>query len=325
MSLFRRVRVTRPVIFYVIPLFSALLLTIPAWAQSEDGSSETSNTLTLTLDTGTTPPPANAQTPVTPVHKRASLSSGGRLPGLPLPSRNGVRGLRQQPLTAPKVQAQLGCTVAPQTLVRVSIDSGSRLLSKVPSGTYIAIIADAGTHYGVLMANNTVGWTPKTNIELMDYKTQVTAPNTGDSDASSSSESETYQSDTGGALDPRVEGILREAFTYLGVPYVWGGTSRNGLDCSAFVRACFRTQGIDLPRHSGDQIVRGRAISDDLRAGDRLYFDCSSRHSGIDHTGIYLGRGLFIHASGSHGKVVVESLNKPKYLRCLVAIRRDFE
>jgi cell wall-associated NlpC family hydrolase len=179
------------------------------------------------------------------------------------------------------------------------------------------------------MANNTVGWTPKSGVELIDYRAEVSAPTDPSATRSAPSAAGSAAGYLAGMpqnMDPRAYGALRDAFSYLGVPYVWGGEGRNGLDCSAFVRNVFATQGVRLPRHSGDQIAVGREVQGpELRAGDRLYFDCSSRRSGIDHTGIYLGNGLFIHASGGKGQVTVDSIFKSLYYNGLVAARRDFE
>ncbi|MDX1932087.1 MAG: NlpC/P60 family protein [Capsulimonadales bacterium] len=305
-----------------LPLLSAPLGFVrSAAAQTE----ESATTLTMTLDTGAPATPPKRNTGTTGPAGKTSAPTRRRVTSAPLASRNGIRSLRQPPMNAPQVPAQLACVVSEQAELRVGVEPSSRLLSKIPQGTYVAVIAETDAFWGVLMINKTIGWTPKSDLELMDYQTRIPVPQ--ESEGSETAGGTPEYPETGEAFDERIRGVLREAYTYLGVPYVWGGNTRNGLDCSAFVRSCFRTQGVDLARHSGHQITRGRAIfsGNDLRPGDRLYFDCSTRRAGIDHTGIYVGRGLFIHASGSHGRVVVESLIKPVYVKGLVAIRRDFE
>lgn len=302
----------------------------PAAGQNDVPSSTgTENTLNLTLVSPGAPPPSahKVKTPTESAKRTvavANAKSRGLLP--PLSSRGTARVPRQAPTPPPKILAQMGFVIADPAELRVTTDSSTRLLSKVPKGTHVAVVAESGEYWGVLMLNNTVGWTPKSNLEMLDYQTQIALPSTPDpSEPSVSPDVENYIRNNAG-MSLQVQGVLREAFTYLNVPYVWGGNTRNGLDCSAFVRACFHTEGVELPRHSGDQIVKGRPVAGaDLRAGDRLYFDCSARMPGIDHTGIYIGNGLFVHASGGHGRVVVESLFKPLYVKGLVAIRRDFE
>lgn len=82
--------------------------------------------------------------------------------------------------------------------------------------------------------------------------------------------------------------IVEAAYSQLGVPYVWGGTTPGvGLDCSGFTQYCHRMAGISIPRTSGPQGAGGKQVSDP-RPGDICY------HQG--HVGIYIGNGLRIHA-----------------------------
>lgn len=289
-----------------------------AWAQG---------TLDLPLETGQsqeTPPPVQKAPAKPPTKGRAS----GRLGTLPLPSR-GVPNrtpVRANPQPAPKVLAQLGYVIPAKVEVRVSQEPGARMLSVVPKGTNLAVVQEGQEHWGVLMVNNTIGWVPKAALELIDYRTEVSVPAPepqAQPQPQPGGESEAGY--PGAVADPRIESIMREAFTYLGVPYVWAGNTRNGLDCSAFVKNVYSTMGVKLPRHSGDQLSVGRTVQGpDLRAGDRLYFDMKGAGR-ISHTGIYLGNGYFIHASSNQGKVGVDSLFKKNYYRALVAARRDFE
>jgi peptidoglycan endopeptidase LytE len=89
--------------------------------------------------------------------------------------------------------------------------------------------------------------------------------------------------------------IVQSANGYLGVPYVWGGTTPNGFDCSGFVQYVFAQKGIDLPRTSSQMFSRGTAVKD-LKTGDLVFFANGS----INHVGIYLGNGNFISAT-NHG------------------------
>jgi peptidoglycan endopeptidase LytE len=95
--------------------------------------------------------------------------------------------------------------------------------------------------------------------------------------------------------------IVQSANGYLGVPYVWGGTTPKGFDCSGFVQYVFAQKGIDLPRTSSQMFSRGTAVKE-LKSGDLVFFGNGS----INHVGIYLGNGNFISAT-NHG-VKVETL-----------------
>lgn len=103
--------------------------------------------------------------------------------------------------------------------------------------------------------------------------------------------------------------ILSEAESYLGVPYRYGGTTRSGIDCSAFVQRVFEIFEHELPRVSAAQATQGRLVSnDELRAGDLLFFAHSPKsrisHVGIVHNVSDDGEVEFIHASTSQGVTV---------------------
>jgi len=88
--------------------------------------------------------------------------------------------------------------------------------------------------------------------------------------------------------------LVRLAKSFVGTPYVWGGTDpRNGFDCSGFIQYVYRKMGIELPRVSYQQANAGQRIKlKDLQPGDLVAWDNSSRNNGADHIAIYLGGGL---------------------------------
>jgi hypothetical protein len=88
-----------------------------------------------------------------------------------------------------------------------------------------------------------------------------------------------------------------------GVPYLWGGTSTNwGMDCSAFAQYVMREVGIKIPRTTKEQADVGQLVkTKHVKPGDLIFFDASKQRSGIDHVGIYLGRGYFVHSASPVG------------------------
>jgi len=117
------------------------------------------------------------------------------------------------------------------------------------------------------------------------------------------------------------QAILNEAYKYLGIPYRYGGSSADGIDCSAFVQRCFGTLGLGLPRTAHEQMACGMDVTSlPLEPADRLYF--RSRDGRISHTGIYIGDGFFIHASSSRHGVAVSRLTEPMYSRMYAGARR---
>jgi cell wall-associated NlpC family hydrolase len=105
-------------------------------------------------------------------------------------------------------------------------------------------------------------------------------------------------------------GLVGFARKFLGVPYVWGGTSPTGFDCSGFTQYVYRQFGVNLPRISADQARAGRRVSfDQLQVGDLVAIDNSSRNNGADHVGIYIGNGLVIDAPRPGRSVQIDKLS----------------
>ena len=105
--------------------------------------------------------------------------------------------------------------------------------------------------------------------------------------------------------------------SYIGVPYKWGGVTREGMDCSAFARAAFRkTYGIELPRTSKQMYQIGEPVAEPkrLKPGDLVFFKNTYSGNGISHVGIYLGEGEFAHASSSRG-VTVTPMSNPYFVK----------
>lgn len=104
------------------------------------------------------------------------------------------------------------------------------------------------------------------------------------------------------AENPIAQDMLDEAANYLGVPYLWGGTTPSGFDCSGFVQYVCRVNGITIPRVADDQLHGpGTYVSrNQLEPGDLVFFGSGNYAS---HVGMYVGEGMMIHAP-STGKVI---------------------
>jgi cell wall-associated NlpC family hydrolase len=120
----------------------------------------------------------------------------------------------------------------------------------------------------------------------------------------------------------RIKTVLQRAFALLGTPYRWGGTSPdNGFDCSGLVGYVFRSIGIDLPRVSRAMANEGTPITDRnaLTEGDLVFF---GRRGHVDHVGIYIGDGKFLHAPRTGRDVTVSTLSDGYWSQKYMEARR---
>lgn len=110
---------------------------------------------------------------------------------------------------------------------------------------------------------------------------------------------------------------------YIGTPYVWGGSSPSGFDCSGLMQYVYGKFGINLPRVTYDQIGVGQAIGmKGLRAGDLVFFDTEPGRNGPDHVGMYIGDGKMIDAPRPGKSVEIVDITKGYYADRFMGGRR---
>ena len=127
--------------------------------------------------------------------------------------------------------------------------------------------------------------------------------------------------------DPKLLSIhesIELAKRFMGLPYLWGGRSSFGYDCSGFTQMLMRRRGINMPRDADQQAAWSGVVSverKDLAAGDLLFFGSSAKE--ISHTGMYIGDGHFIHdTTNGHPAVQISKLDDEPWTHLLVACRR---
>ncbi len=117
--------------------------------------------------------------------------------------------------------------------------------------------------------------------------------------------------------DARYGGVVGVAMQYLGVPYVWGGASPSGFDCSGLVMYAFARVGVSLPHNAAMQYGYGSPVSRAMLApGDLVFFN------GLSHVGIYIGGGQFIHSPHTGDVVKISSLSDSWYSSTYYGARR---
>lgn len=111
--------------------------------------------------------------------------------------------------------------------------------------------------------------------------------------------------------DDMGKSVIEEAEKYLGVPYVWGGTTPKGFDCSGFVQYVYSSLGVELPRVSQDQVNVGMPLTrEQLMPGDLVFF---ADNGDVHHVGIYVGDGYMIHAPYTGAVISYQSIDTPYY------------
>jgi len=119
----------------------------------------------------------------------------------------------------------------------------------------------------------------------------------------------------------RQQAITRNAMSYRGMPYRWGGSRvETGIDCSGFTRYLYQKQGICLPHSAKSQYEMGKPVQiADLIAGDLVFFNTEGP---ITHVGMYIGEGKFIHASSPKRGIRVDKLSSRYYQAKYAGARR---
>lgn len=231
------------------------------------------------------------------------------------PKVNGApTDITTQPVRPSGSMARVGQISGPGARIRRLPEDSAATLYSCAQGTRLAVLRQSGAWSAVLMSDRSTGWVPTKYLQMTDQTLDVssqivTTPGPGGAVSGANTR---YASQSG---------TVAQALRWLGTPYRYGGTTRRGIDCSSLVQHSFAACGISLPRTAATQARVGKAIATaDLQAGDRLYFSASGTR--IDHTGLYMGNGLFVHASGSGRRVMVSNLFEGRNWNIFVGARR---
>lgn len=220
-------------------------------------------------------------------------------------------------LTALKTSGKtLGSGVINAADVRLRSESStsSSILATLSKGTAVTVLAQSDGWYAVSY-NDTTGYVAQQYVTMGDsLPADDTAGDTGTADDNNSGDS---TADDSSSVPSSGSGssAVSIAYQYLGVPYVYGGASPSGFDCSGFTMYVYSQLGVSLPHGATPQLNYGASVSrSDLQPGDLVFF--SDYGYAASHVGIYVGDGQFIHASSSSSNgycVCVSSLTSGYY------------
>lgn len=158
-------------------------------------------------------------------------------------------------------------------------DGRGAMISDAVMANFLLPVGRSGGSFEVRLPDGRIGFIPSKDVEYRD----------------------TYYAQH----KPTAAGVERVAMKLIGVPYLWGGTSTKGVDCSGFAKTVFRMNDIRLPRDASQQVYVGKRVAPgpdfaNLRKGDLLFFGRKAGNGKprkIVHVGIYLGGGYFVQST----------------------------
>lgn len=194
--------------------------------------------------------------------------------------------------------------IASNVNMRNESNVSSKVITRLNMDEKINLISRSGDWSRVETSSGEVGWVNNDFVAAKDYDTskEVKKP------------------------IPLGQQIANYTRKFIGIKYVWGGTSPKGFDCSGLVKYVYDNFGIYLERVAADQAKQGKRITrNNLMPGDLVFFDTDGGHNYINHVGIYLGNGDFIQASSGYDnghKIVISDMSNGFYANAYMTARR---
>jgi len=166
--------------------------------------------------------------------------------------------------------------------------SSNQMISDLTAGNILVKTKETGSHYGVLLPDGRKGYVSKD--EVLPFEDWLATRELSD------------------------DNLIRTAKNMMGVPYLWGGTSPKGVDCSGFTKTIYFLNGMIIPRDASQQVHEGDEVDvsknwDNLKVGDLLFFGVPSvdgKPERVIHVGMWIGNNSFIH---SRGRVRISSFD----------------
>jgi cell wall-associated NlpC family hydrolase len=184
----------------------------------------------------------------------------------------------------------------PAITLHEALSKTSPIITRIFCGTYVKVEQTNGEW--ALISANKPGWTKLENLRALADLPQT--------------------------ADHRRAQICEDAQRMIGVPYLWGGTSGNGIDCSAFARLLHRWVGIELPRDADMQSAQCKRVEAPFQPGDLLFFGEDGGKRRISHVGVSMGGWQILHSSRSRNGVYPDDIQENEYLRSIFAFGGTF-
>ena len=172
--------------------------------------------------------------------------------------------------------------LAPAVEVHMEPDESSQIVTRLVSGTGVTV-NERRDGWSRIAANQS-GWIPSSSLR----------PVTGFPKT----------------IEEQRALLIADAMRMIGVPYLWGGTSGNGIDCSGFARLLHHWLGVTIPRDADMQCDAAKPVEPPFEVGDLLFFGEGDSDRHITHVGVSLGGWKMIHSSRSHNGVYIDNVQE---------------
>jgi len=177
--------------------------------------------------------------------------------------------------------------LAPAVELRSASNESSEVITRLMSGTSVTI-EETRDGWSCVKANKS-GWIRSTHLRSIN--------------------------DLPRTLEEKRATIIKDSQRMIGIPYLWGGTSGNGIDCSGFARLLHRWVGIDIPRDADMQCNAAKPVEPPYEVGDLFFFAENDSTRKITHVGMCLGDWKVIHSSRGNNGVYIDDLQEKKSLK----------
>lgn len=202
--------------------------------------------------------------------------------------KDGYLGWVYKPYLAEGIATKASHLVlAPSCELRAGPDATSEIVTRVLSGTGVVLEEINGSWAKVTV--NKTGWMPLMLLRAINVLPE--------------------------SIEEKRKTLIEDARRMIGVPYLWGGTSGNGIDCSGFVRLLHRWVGVDIPRDADMQHAAAKPVEPPFEIGDLFFFAESESKRKITHLGLSLEGWKMVHSSRGRNGVYIDNVQERQSLK----------